>query len=64
MRMLRRIFIAWAVLGVAALHAAPVARSLVRMAGTGRPIVLERKAVEEARGRILSRYGVTREQNL
>jgi hypothetical protein len=34
------------------------------MAGNGRPIVLERKAVEEARQRILSRYGVTKEKNL
>ncbi len=37
---------------------------VIQMAGVGRPIVLERKAVEEARQRILSRYGVTREQNL
>ena len=37
---------------------------VITLAGTGRPIVLERKAVEAARERILSRYGVTREQNL
>ena len=37
---------------------------VIKMAGAGRPIVLERKAVEEARKRILSRYAVTREQNL
>jgi S1-C subfamily serine protease len=37
---------------------------VIKMAGGGRPIVLERKAVEEARQRILSRYGVTKEQKL
>ena len=37
---------------------------VIKMAGGGRPIVFERKAVEEARVRIASRYRVTREQNL
>ncbi len=37
---------------------------VIKMAGGGRPIVLERKAVEEARGRIAARYRVTSEQNL
>jgi len=44
--------------------AKPADYYVIKMAGNGRPIVLERKAVEEARARILSRYGVTKEQNL
>jgi hypothetical protein len=32
--------------------------------GDGRPLVLERKAVEEARERIRARYRVTTEENL
>ena len=44
--------------------AKPADYYVIKMAGVGRPIVLERKAVEQARQRILSRYGVTREQNL
>ena len=49
---------------VAKAFAEPAAYYVVKMAGGGRPIVLERKAVEEARARIASRYRVTREQNL
>jgi S1-C subfamily serine protease len=49
---------------VAAEFAKPADYYVIKMAGAGRPIVLERKAVEEARKRILSRYAVTREQNL
>ena len=37
---------------------------VIKMIGTGRPLVLERKAVEEARPRILERYGVTSEYYL
>ncbi len=44
--------------------AKPADYYVIKMAGIGRPIVLERKAVEQARQRILSRYGVIREQNL
>ena len=49
---------------VAAEFAKPADYYVIKMAGAGRPIVLERKAVEEARKRILSRYAVTKEQNL
>ncbi|MDX2082321.1 MAG: trypsin-like peptidase domain-containing protein [Terrimicrobiaceae bacterium] len=49
---------------VAAAFAEPADHYVIRMEGPGRPIVLERKAVEEARARILTRYGITREQNL
>lgn len=49
---------------VAEAFAKPSDYYVIKMAGAGRPIVLERKAVEEARKRILSRYAVTREQNL
>ena len=37
---------------------------VVEIVGEGRPIVLERSALEEARARIKQRYGVTTEQNL
>lgn len=37
---------------------------VIEMLGEGRPIVLERKAVEAARARILARYGVNKEENL
>jgi S1-C subfamily serine protease len=37
---------------------------VIKLVGEGRPIVLERAAVEEARGRILARYNVRAEQNL
>ncbi len=49
---------------VAAAFEEPADYYVIRMVGSGRPIVLERKAVEAARERILARYGVTREQNL
>ena len=37
---------------------------VIRLKGNGRPLVLERKAVQEARERILKRYGVLQEQYL
>jgi hypothetical protein len=37
---------------------------VIQFAGGGRPIVLDRKAVDEARPRILARYAVTSEKNL
>jgi hypothetical protein len=37
---------------------------VIDMLGTGRPLVLERKAVEEARDRISARYQVTSHENL
>ena len=37
---------------------------VVKFVGAGRPLVLERKAVEAARERIKTRYNVTSEQNL
>jgi hypothetical protein len=49
---------------VAEAFSQPADYYVIRMLGSGRPIVLERKAVEEARERILTRYGVRREQNL
>ena len=49
---------------VAKAFAEPSEYYVIKMAGSGRPIVLERKAVEEARARIADRYRVTREQNL
>lgn len=49
---------------VAAAFEKPSDYYVIRMEGAGRPIVLERKAVEEARQRILARYAVTREKNL
>lgn len=38
--------------------------SVIELVGDGRPIVLERKAVEDARNRIIARYGVSKEENL
>jgi len=38
--------------------------TVIEMLGPGRPIVLERKMVEAARERIMSRYGITTERNL
>lgn len=49
---------------LAAAFAEPADYYVIRFAGSGRPLVLERQAVAEARERIASRYGVTREQNL
>jgi S1-C subfamily serine protease len=37
---------------------------VIKFAGGGRPIVLERKAIEEARSRISGRYALTVEKNL
>ena len=37
---------------------------VIKFAGGGRPLVLERKAIEEARPRIRERYDVTAEKNL
>lgn len=37
---------------------------VIKFAGGGRPIVLERKAIEEARSRISQRYALTAEKNL
>jgi S1-C subfamily serine protease len=37
---------------------------VIKFAGGGRPIVLERQAIEEARSRISERYAVTAEKNL
>lgn len=37
---------------------------VIKLVGTGRPIVLERSAVESARQRIMARYNVLSEQNL
>lgn len=37
---------------------------VIKLVGVGRPIVLERKAVEEARERIRTRYNVLKDENL
>ena len=42
----------------------PVDFYVVKFIGNGRPLVLERAAVESARERIRTRYGLQREQNL
>lgn len=44
--------------------AEPVDYYVIHLLGEGRPIVLERKAVQEARERIRQRYGVTSDKNL
>ena len=49
---------------VAAAFAKPSDYYVIQMLGIGRPLVLERKAVEGARSRILQRYGVTSEHYL
>lgn len=49
---------------LAAAFAKPAEQYVVKLIGTGRPIVLERGAVESARQRILARYNVLSEQNL
>lgn len=49
---------------VAAAFKKPADYYVIEMVGQGRPIVLERKAVEEARDRIRSRYRVATEENL
>jgi hypothetical protein len=42
----------------------PAEQYVIKVLGTGRPIVLDRAAVEAARGRITSRYNVRSEKNL
>ena len=49
---------------IAAAFEEPVEYHVIKLAGGNRPIVLERKAVEEARPRIRERYAVTAEKNL
>ncbi len=49
---------------VAAAFKEPADYYVIEMLGNGRPIVLERKAVDEARNRIIARYGVNSEENL
>jgi len=49
---------------LAAALAKPSEQYVIKTIGTGRPIVLERQAVEAARQRIMSRYNVLSEQNL
>ena len=44
--------------------AKPAEEYVIQLVGVGRPLVLARKAVDEARERIRSRYNVPREQNL
>jgi S1-C subfamily serine protease len=49
---------------VAEVFKKPADYYVIEMVGKGRPLVLERKAVEEARERIRTRYRVHREENL
>jgi len=49
---------------VAAAFKEPADYYVIEMLGKGRPLVLERKAVEEARERIRTRYGITIGENL
>ena len=49
---------------LAAALAKPSDQYVIKTIGSGRPIVLERQAVEAARQRIMSRYNVLSEQNL
>lgn len=49
---------------VAAAFEKPADYYVIEMLGQGRPIVLEKKAVDEARERIRTRYQVTTEKNL
>ncbi len=49
---------------VAAAFDKPSDYYVIEMLGEGRPLVLERRAVDEARERIRGRYGVTAEKNL
>ena len=49
---------------VSAAFAKPSENYVIKLIGVGRPVVLESKAVESARSRILSRYNVSKEQNL
>jgi S1-C subfamily serine protease len=49
---------------LAAAVAAPAEQYVFKFLGEGRPLVLERAAIDAARERIVKRYRVTREQNL
>jgi len=49
---------------VAEAFSEPAEDFVIEFVGEGRPVVMGRKAVEEARERILARYGVVSEQNL
>jgi hypothetical protein len=49
---------------LAAAFAAPADQYVINMIGEGPPLVLDRAAVEAARERIKTRYGVTQEENL
>ena len=49
---------------VAQVFAEPADDYVITFAGTGRPLVLERKAVQEAGPRIAERYGVASQENL
>ena len=49
---------------IAAAFSKPAEFYVIRFLGNGRPLVLERSAVEAAAERIRSRYGVLRDQNL
>lgn len=49
---------------VSAAFKEPVEYHVIRLQGKDRPLVVEQKAVEEARDRILSRYGVRSEEYL
>ena len=44
--------------------AEPADRYVIKVIGTGLPIVLERKDVEQAKQRIMARYNVSSPQNL
>jgi S1-C subfamily serine protease len=49
---------------LAAAFAKPADQYVIKVLGTGLPIVLERKAVESARERIAAKYSVEKEQNI
>jgi hypothetical protein len=49
---------------VSAAFAKPSESYVIKLAGVGRPVVLERSAVDAARERILKRYNVSKEENL
>lgn len=49
---------------LAAAFAKPSEQYVIKLIGNGRPIVLERHAIESARQRIMGRYNVLSEQNL
>ncbi len=49
---------------VSAAFKEPADYYVIEMLGKGRPLVLESKAVEQAKGKIRTRYGVTSDENL